>query len=225
MRVIIYDDQLLFSEALASLLSERGHECVGLATTLEEALRMVQTVPADAFLVEMSVGRPASASGIAIFEQVAPSLPIIVLTSDSDVSRMLQAVGAGAAGVCMRVDGIDEVEGVLVRAIELRRGNPTSSAVWSRAADALAKRPVATRRRNGGLTPREQAVLRALVRGGNSAEIAAEVGISEATVRTHLQHMFRKFGTNSRLSLVAIAIRAGVVQIDDDAAIIIAKSS
>ncbi len=54
MRVIIYDDELLFSEALGPLLAMRGLEVMGFPTTTEGALRMVQTVPAHACLVDMS---------------------------------------------------------------------------------------------------------------------------------------------------------------------------
>jgi DNA-binding NarL/FixJ family response regulator len=224
-RVIIYDDQLLFSEAIASLFAERGHEVVGFPTTTEDALRMVQTIPADACLVEMSPGRSASATGIAVFKQVAPDLPIIVLTSDSDVSHLLQAVEAGAAGICMRVDGIDEVERVLVRAVALTESGSSSTVVWSRMAESLARRPPTAKRRSTGLTPREEDVLQALVRGSNTAEIAAEVGINEATVRTHIQHLFHKFGAHSRLALVASAIRADVVQVGEGAEIVVARTS
>ena len=57
------------------------------------------------------------------------------------------------------------------------------------------------------MTPKEKAVLGLLIRGTSTAEIAAELEVSEATVRTHLQHLFTKFGVHSRIARAAAAVR------------------
>ena len=80
MRVIIYDDELLFSEAPGSLLAMRGLEVMGFPTTSEGELRMVQTVPAHASLVKMPPGRSVSPLGIALFKRLA--LPMMQIVSD-----------------------------------------------------------------------------------------------------------------------------------------------
>ena len=225
MRVIIYADELLFSEALGSLLGMRGIEVMGFPTTTEDALRMVQTLPADAFIAKMSPGGSVTALGIALFKQIAPDLPIIVLTSDTDISQILQAIEAGASGICMKADGIDEVEQVLLRTVTLAAYKSTSSVIWSRGANSLARLPLATRTNDSEPTPREKEVLQAVARGKSTAEIAAQLGIGMATVRSHVQHLLQKFGAGSRLDLVARAIRADVIQVNDGAEIVVARSS
>ena len=138
-----------------------------------------------------------------------PALPIVVLVADLDMALLRRAVDAGANGLCLKLDSIDEIESVLLRAAT------SSPPVWSRGALSLARRHAA-QPRGASLTPKEQAVLERLVRGASTERIAESLGVGEATVRTHIQHLFTKFNVHSRLALVASAVRSDAVSVGDE---------
>lgn len=208
MQVLIYDDELLFSEALSVLLRRRGHEVASCPTTLEKLFAAIEEVGADACLLKLRDADAATEFPRQLRLRV-PELPIVVLVADLDMALLRRAVDAGANGLCLKLDSIDEIESVLLRAAT---GSPP---VWSRGALSLARRHAA-QPRGASLTPKEQAVLERLVRGASTERIAQSLGVGEATVRTHIQHLFTKFNVHSRLALVASAVRSDAVSVGDE---------
>ncbi|HLI15092.1 MAG TPA: response regulator transcription factor [Acidimicrobiales bacterium] len=214
MRLIIYDEHLLFSEALSSLFASRGHEVLACPTTPEETAELAATSEVDACLLDLPSAPLEAAAVVSLVRRRLPDLPLVALSSELEPSALWRALEAGANGICLRVDGVDEIERVVREAVRAREG--PSSRTWSRAARALARRGSPTRR-SAALTPRERAVLELLARGAATGEIAAKLGVGDATVRTHLQHLFAKFGVHSRLALVAHAIRTEVIPAQPEA--------
>lgn len=209
MRLLLYDDERLFGEALSSLLTHRGHEVPSVAPS--EFVHAMQDTNHDACLA--NIHAPARHAG-ELIQQIklkAPWLPVVALSSDSDPGLLQEAVNAGADGVCVKLDGIEEIESVLMRAASTREGL-RSEPVWSRGATSLARRG-SRGPRGAALTARERSVLELLIEGASTASIAEELGIGEATARTHLQHLFNKFGVHSRLALVASAVRSDAVRV------------
>ena len=218
MRFLIYDNELLFSEALSSLLIRRGHEVPACPADERGLLQLVPSVDADALLAKVEGPISAIEPFVARVKHAAPYLPVVVLAADLRGADVRNAVEAGADGVCMRIDSVDEIESVLLHAAASPHDDRgRRSPVWSRGAAALAKR---TRRieRGMSLTPKERAVLELLVQGASTPRMALDLGVGEATVRTHLQHLFNKFGVHSRLALVAAAVRANAVRFSNDGA-------
>lgn len=205
MQLLIYDDELLFSEALSSLLTSRGHQVA--------AGDFRQPSEDDQWDVCLANIRPPASEAAQLIQKIklnAPYVPVVALSGEADLDVVSAALAAGADGVCLKIDGIDEIESVLTRAASRQRSG--SEPVWSRSATSLVRR-TPPRPRGAALTAKERAVLELLTEGASTAKIAAELGIGEATARTHLQHLFNKFGVHSRLALVASAVRTEAVRV------------
>jgi DNA-binding NarL/FixJ family response regulator len=138
---------------------------------------------------------------------------LVVLTGDPDIGQLRAAPRSGADGFVFKTEGVDELERVMigVRVSERktdgtkRRGRP----VWSRQALAAQVRrapppPVS-------ITPRGLAVMELLTLGEDTVAMARAMGITPATVRTHIQNLFEQMGVHSRGELIAAAVRRGLV--------------
>ena len=147
-------------------------------------------------------------------------MAIVAMGNAADLAALLEVLGGGADGFCLKIDGIDEIE-TLLRRCAMSRQVPTADLSSKVALSSSAT--AASRRRNPArgfsVTAREQRVLELLVEGHSTPSIAAELRVGEATVRTHLQHLFSKFGVHSRLALVAQAVRTNAVALERGSAL------
>jgi DNA-binding NarL/FixJ family response regulator len=211
-RVIIYDEELLVGESVSTLFSQRGHRVVGCPASIGQFKRIAATGRPDACLVIINASTPETPM-VREIRELEPALAIVALGATGDLDALFGALENRADGVCLIEDGFDEIERLMIRCFEGRHGlRRRPSPAWSRSASSFA------RERNGcpngaTLTPKERDVLDLLVAGASTARIARQLQIGEATVRTHLQHLFCKFGVHSRLALVAEAVRANVVSV------------
>ena len=218
MKVLIHHEERLFGEALACMLMRRGHEVPGVSSSVEDLLKMAKESSANVCLVEL---RPSTLTAtLSELRELTPELPVVVLSADLRPSTLSNAVAAGADGVCLKIDSVAEIERVMNDATMRHRMTERAAPIWSHSAVSLAKRKLTTRNGSMGtksieLTPKERAVLELLVQGATTAKVASTLQIGEATVRTHLQHLFNKFGVHSRLALVASALRRQVLQLDE----------
>jgi DNA-binding NarL/FixJ family response regulator len=219
MRIILCDPHEMFSDAFSCLLPQRGHEVVARPRSVSEVVALAST-PSDAPIADIvvsDINYPDVDSTVAVakMRDVLPDTPIAILTVETGVSKLRAALDAGADGVVLKTESVDEVERLLLRLVspflaKLRRnGNPEK--VWSRKARALANQSAQASIEQLP-TPRELEVIRLLARGESTGRIAQIMDVGTATVRTHLQHLFIKFGVHSRLELVAFAIRSGVLE-------------
>ena len=214
MRAIIYDEETLFSEAVASLFRERGHEVVATPSENYALLEIARLDPQiDACLLSVGSARDADLELISELRQVSPRTAIVALSTAADLAALLNVLSGGADGFCLKSDGIDEIEALLSRCVESHRRSPASFGKVALSPSATA----ASRRRESShgiaLTPKETRVLELLVDGAGTSKIASELGVGEATVRTHLQHLFSKFGVHTRLALIAEAVRSRAVEV------------
>jgi DNA-binding NarL/FixJ family response regulator len=218
MRILHCDDHAMFAEAFASLLNRRGHEVVGvLGSPLEIEPYFVRSSAAalslDVMVMEVAFPELPQGSAVATVRHVLPSLPIAVLTGEAEVTKLRKALEEGADGVALKTESVNEVERLLIRITsplfqKLRQTSQPEKA-WSRQTRALAGRAVP--RVGEMVTPRELTVVELVALGQSTVTIAQQMHVSVPTVRTHLQHLFMKFGVHSRLELVAFAIRSGLV--------------
>lgn len=220
MRIILCDPHAMFSDAFSSLLPLRGHDVVAQPRSVSEIADLASAwsdgeVLADVIVSDINFPDIAGTAAVAKMRALLPDMPIAILTGETGVSRLRAALDAGADGVAIKTESVDEVERLLLRLASplfarLRRsGSPEK--VWSRRARALANQ--SSRSSVDQLpTTRELEVIRLLARGESTSRIAEIMGVGTATVRTHLQHLFVKFGVHSRLELVAFAVRTGVIE-------------
>ncbi|MEV0400834.1 response regulator transcription factor [Actinoallomurus sp. NPDC050550] len=212
-RVLVVDDQTVVRDGLVLLLGLLpGIEVVGSAPDGEEALRLVAEHVPDVVLMDLRMPRVDGVEATRRIKAAHPAVQVVVLTTYSDDESVFAALQAGARGYLTKDAGADEI----ARAIAAVRDGDAQldPSVQRRLVDALASGGQSPRRRKGdlpdGLTQREAEVLMLIADGKSNAEIAQELYISEATVKTHINNLFAKAGLRDRAQAVTYAYRKGL---------------
>jgi DNA-binding NarL/FixJ family response regulator len=215
-RVLVVDDQTVVRDGLVLLLGLLpGLEVVGSAGDGEEAVRLVGEHEPDVVLMDLRMPRVDGVEATRRIKAEYPAVQIVVLTTYSDDESVFAALQAGARGYLTKDAGADEI----AKAINAVLGGDAQldPSVQRRLVDALATGAQPSRRRRGdlpdGLTQREAEVLTLIAGGRSNAEIARELFISEATVKTHINNLFAKAGLRDRAQAVTYAYRKGLADL------------
>lgn len=213
-RVLVVDDETLVRVSLRQILSHApGIDVVGEAGDGEEALRAVVRHRPDVVLMDV---RMPVADGIAATERLARTArpPRVVMLTTFDLDEYVHsALRAGAVGFLLK-DAEPETmvcavrtaaEGGAMLAPTVTRRLLTTFADGDRTARLRA------RRRMEELTEREALVIRQVARGSSNAEVARELGMSEATVKSHISRALAKLDVANRVQAAIVAHDAGLV--------------
>jgi DNA-binding NarL/FixJ family response regulator len=207
-RVLLVDDQELVRAGFRIILnSEPGIEVVGEAASGEAAVELARALQPD--VICMDVQMPG-VDGIEATRMLAAdstvAAGILILTTFNRDDYLFDALQAGASGFLLKSSSPEQ----LVEAVQvIARGDALlSPAVTGRVIQQFA-RPVSTATMPEGLTERETDVLRLIARGLANAEIAAELYVGEATVKTHVSNLFVKLGVRDRVQAVVFAYENG----------------
>jgi DNA-binding NarL/FixJ family response regulator len=218
-RVLIADDHKIVREGLVSLLSLLpGIDVVGAAIDGDDAVRQALELRPQVVLMDLNMPR---CNGVEATQQLREALPetrVVVLTTYSDDAWVFSALQAGARGFLTKDAGAEEIHRAIT-AVAAGHAQLDPS-VQSRLLDALGRGDhfaVADAAADGArtgppdeLTPREAEVLGHIAAGLSNTEIAATLFVSEATVKTHINHIFTKTGLRDRAQLVGYAFRHGL---------------
>jgi DNA-binding NarL/FixJ family response regulator len=211
-RVLIADDHKIVREGLASLLGLLpGIDVVGAAIDGDDAVRQASELHPDVVLMDLNMPRCNGVQATARLRTEQPQIRVVVLTTYSDDAWVFAALQAGARGFLTKDAGADEIR----RAITTVAAGHAQldPSVQSKLLDALSRGDqfaVAGPGTPDELTPREAEVLGHIAAGLSNAEIAATLFVSEATVKTHINHIFAKTGLRDRAQLVRYAFRHGL---------------
>jgi len=200
-RILIVDDHPVVCAGLTSMLSaQTGIEVVGSASSGEEALAIVQRDDPDVMLLDL---RMPGMDGIGVLNALGKmehSTRVVVLTSFEKEEDIYRAIRAGAQGYLLK----DTTESEMVAAISVvnsgKRYIPRHIA--ARLADRLMR---------SDLTAREVQTLELLAQGSTNKQIAGALGISDNTVRHHVNNIMEKLQVTDRTEAVATALRTGVL--------------
>ncbi|WP_309115496.1 response regulator transcription factor [Saccharothrix sp.] len=201
-RVVIVDDHPVVRDGLRGMLAAAGDvEVVGEAADGAEAEAVVRAVVPDVVLMDLRMPGMDGVTAIGRLRDV-PARVLVLTTYDTD-SDVLPAIKAGATGYLLKDTPREE----LFRAV---RSAARGEAVLS---PSVATRLVGQVRTPAAepLSDREVEVLGLIARGCTNREAAARLFISEATVKTHLVHVYAKLGVNDRAAAVAVAYERGVL--------------
>jgi len=207
-RVLVVDDHPIVRGGIVSLLDTADDiEVVGEASDGEEAVRRVLDLAPDLVLMDLRMPKLDGAGATARILEASPQTKVLILTTYETDDHILGAIEAGASGYLLKAAPQDEIlEGVRsVVAGETVLAPSIAAKLVSRVrADAASAAPPA-------LSPRELQVLTLVADGCSNPEIARELYIGEATVKTHLLHAFEKLGVNDRTRAVTRAMELGLL--------------
>jgi DNA-binding NarL/FixJ family response regulator len=205
-RVLIADDQRVVREGLSMVLAlMKGVEVVGAAADGAEAVALVQSVRPDVVLMDLRMPRCDGVEATRRLRAEAPEVKVVVLTTYSDDRSVLDALRAGARGYLTKDASGDQIHEALRQVLDDHA--VIDPAVQRHLVDAIAGEPGPPPELPDGLTPREAEVLSLMAGGLSNAEIAASLTVSEATVKSHVNHLFAKIGARDRAQAVAYAFR------------------
>lgn len=207
-RVMLADDHVVVRAGLRAMLEGAdGIEVVGEAANGTEAIALARRVEPDVILMDLRMPQVDGVTATARIREQRPDTHVLVLTTYETDADIVRAVGAGATGYLLKDATRDEV----LRAI--RSTAAGEAALASRVASRLMQRMRAPGQE--ALTAREIEVIMLVARGLTNKEIANALYLSEATVKTHLLHVFAKLGVDDRTEAVTVAARRGIVSIED----------
>jgi DNA-binding NarL/FixJ family response regulator len=207
LRILIADDHPIVRAGLVGLLStQEGFQVVGEASSGLEAVRMAEALRPNVVLMDLRMpGMDGTAATRAIRSRF-PEVQVLVLTTYDTDTEIVRAIEAGAIGYLLK----DVPREELYKAIYA-----------SAHGESVLSPPVAARLlgrmrapSDESLSTRELEVLSLVAKGLSNKEIARELKISEATVKTHLLHTFGKLGVDDRTAAVTVALERGILRLD-----------
>jgi NarL family two-component system response regulator YdfI len=214
-RILIADDHRIVREGVRLILeSQEGFALVGEAADGAEAVRLAEEQRPDVILMDL---RMPGMDGITAIENIRardPGAAIVILTTYNEDDLMIRGLRAGARGFLLK----DTDRETLFAAIRAAARGKTLlqpdllARLLERAGDASLRETASGGTRGTGgppLTDRELEVLAAVAEGSRSKEIAQQLGITERTVKAHLEAIYNKLGVDSRAAAIAIAAQNG----------------
>jgi DNA-binding NarL/FixJ family response regulator len=206
-RIVIADDHPIFRAGLQGLLSaQEDLEVVGEAANGREAVSVVRHAAPDVLLIDLQMPELDGVGAIREIRGLAPNTRILVLTTYDSDGDILRAVEAGATGYLLKDTPREE----LFKAIRATaRGDSVLSPSVASKVMGRARGPV-----DRSLSSREIEVLTLVARGVSNKIIGKDLRISEATVKTHLLHIFAKLGVDDRTAAVTAAMERGMLRLN-----------
>ena len=211
--VIVADDQALVREGLMTLLDAApGIQPIAAAVDGQEAIELCARHHPDVVLMDLRMPRVDGVEATRQIRAADPKVEVVVLTTHADEASILDALRAGARGYLTKDAGIAEIS----RAIQAAAAHQAVLDPLVQAqllAAATSYTPAAAhieRVLPDDLTPREAEVLLLIARGLSNREIAETLVVSEATVKTHVNHVFSKIGARDRAQAVHYAYTHGL---------------
>jgi len=203
-RLMLVDDHPVVRDGLHGVFAaDEDFEVVAEAGDGQEALARAARVEVDVVLLDLRMPRMGGVETIRALATQAPDVRVLVLTTFDTDRDVLPAIEAGATGYLLKDASAAELKAAVRAAYA---GQPVL-------APSVAGRLIGQVRRgpDSALSPREVEVLRLVAAGTTNRETARRLLISEATVKTHLLHLYEKLGVNDRAAAVSEAYQRGLL--------------
>ena len=208
--MVVIDDHPVVRQGLRSLLSNYPDmTLVGEAGDAAAALDLVRRVLPDVILLDNRMPGQTGVSVLPQLREVAPNAKVLMLTSFDEDEYVTRALQSGAHGYLLK-NASDEMLASAVRAVH-RGERVLSPPVLERVVQQFTESRQERALREAGLTAEERRILQLLAAGASNPKIAAQLYISETTVKRKLQEVFEKLGVSTRAEAAAVAVRRGLV--------------
>ncbi len=213
--VVLADDQRVVREGLAMVLGLMDDvEVLGSACDGEEAVALVQRLAPQVALMDLNMPRLDGVEATRLIVERHAQTKVVVLTTYADDHTVIQALRAGACGFLTKDATSGQIRDALGAAV--RGAAAIDPAVQHHLVNSIARTaplqwaPPDAARLPDGLTAREAEVLALVAEGLTNAEIAQRLVVTEATVKSHVNHIYTKTGARDRAQAVAYAYRHGL---------------
>jgi two-component system, NarL family, nitrate/nitrite response regulator NarL len=205
--IVIGDDHAIFLDALSTVLAAQGWSVTN-ATTVADTIHAVGERQPDVCLIDRFFGEVDGICALPELTAAAPGTKVVILSADGDGDAIMRAMRAGASGYVHKTRGV----AVLKRTVErVLRGEVVIEVPAPASIEPRLARQQDAQRLAGYLTGRERQCLQLLVEGQDTAAMVGRLGVSSATVRTHVQALLTKLGVHSRLEAAALAVQHGLL--------------
>jgi DNA-binding NarL/FixJ family response regulator len=204
-RLLIVDDHPVVRDGLSGMFSgDDGFEVIGEAANGAQAVTLACALEPDVILMDLRMPEMDGVAAIAELARRKVAARVLVLTTYDTDSDVVRAVEAGATGYLLK----DSPRGDLLRAVRAAaRGEAALSPSVATRLLGQVRAPA-----QEPLSQREFEVLELVARGATNREAAAKLFISEATVKTHLLHIYAKLGVSDRAAAVAEGFQQGLLR-------------
>jgi DNA-binding NarL/FixJ family response regulator len=207
-RILVADDHPVVRDGLIAILgTQPDFEVVGKAATGLEVIEQARLLQPDVILLDLEMPEMDGVEALRRLRQINPRIRAIAFTAFDTDERIVGAVQAGAQGYLLKGAPREEIFNA-VRVVHAG-GSLLQPVVASKLRRQVSQEPDAAE----PLTPREQAVLQRLAQGLQNKEIAAELVITERTVKFYVSSILSKLGAGNRTEAVTIAVQKGLVKL------------
>lgn len=220
-RVFVVEDQTQILKNQLKVLEPFAEVVVvGTALSGEAALAEIPKLMPDVVLLDLGLPRMSGMDVTRALKATLPAIEVLIFTIFDEEDKVLEAIRAGASGYLLKgatgekiVQALQEVcaGGTVIQPSLARRLLQHFRAPASAPAPAVAGKGSAEPMRN--LSARETEILQLIAKGVSNSEAAQLLGISRATIRTHLEHIYQKLEVANRVEAVTEGIRKGLISV------------
>ncbi|MEJ2362848.1 MAG: response regulator transcription factor [Gammaproteobacteria bacterium] len=212
LRIVLIDDHTLFRVGLEGLLESRGIEIAASVDSGDDCVQLVKDNQPDVVLLDMRMPNVNGLSVLKILRENDITMPIVMLTTSTEESDLLESLRAGAQGYLLKDM---EPDALVIALRDIVAGKtvvaPDLAPVLARVVQGKHEDPEPE---NSGpfddLTPRETEILGLLAEGQSNKAIARNLGISDGTVKLHVKAILRKLSVHSRVEAAVMAVERGL---------------
>jgi DNA-binding NarL/FixJ family response regulator len=203
-RILLVDDHVVVRAGLRAMLTDADLEVVGEAGDGEEALDLVVKLSPNVVLMDLSMPKLDGFAATRRIKLAKPDVQVVVLTTFETEADVTRAIDAGAIGYLLK----DAPRSEIVQAVRAAASGRATLASQA-AAHLMGKSKTDAK----SLSRRELDVLERVAKGATNGEIAKALRISEATVKTHLLHIYEKLDVDDRTAAVTRAIERKILRL------------
>jgi DNA-binding NarL/FixJ family response regulator len=211
-RVVLADDHRMLREGLRRSLTDEGFEVVGEADNGEQAVQLVAELSPDVVLMDVSMPEMDGVEATRRIRETGTETRVLMLTMHADKDVLADAIRAGASGYLVKDCSTEEV----AEAIRMAASGDTdlSPLLAASMLDEVRRLEAPTPAdEEHVITKREEEVLQRIADGCSTSEVAAQLFISQKTVKNHLASIYQKLDARDRTQAVLQAVRMGIVHL------------
>jgi len=202
-RIVIIDDHPVVRQGVASLLDdEEDIEVIAQGGTAADALALFRKHEPDVMLLDLRLPDGAGVDVLRTLLAERPERRLVVLSTYDGDEDIFRALEAGARSYLLKNMSYDQILEALRAAHAGERRLPREIA-----------RRMSERRPQRRLSPREMDVLRLIAKGESNKGIAGALGLTEGTVKTHVEHIMNKLDVDDRTAAVTVALQRGILEV------------